>query len=148
MVLAQAYVWTKTKGFYQSCTLRFLGQGLLLSVGLIMFHFSALIISGGWSSGNVSLVQLDPLSGQVVSDCSLPDMPGSSRSGHSMDGDLACGGTQGHYYYYYMYLKFNNNPIKRRNIKTAVLTLSIFSIFRRLQEVGGMYQFVRVTRKT
>ena len=22
--LAQAYVWTKTKGFYQSCTLRFL----------------------------------------------------------------------------------------------------------------------------
>ena len=82
----------------------------LLTVSLVMFHFSALIISGGWSTDNVSLVQLDPLSGQVVSDCSLPDMPGPSRSGHSMDGDLACGGTQGHHCYY-MFLKFINNPI-------------------------------------
>ena len=84
----------------------------LSTVGSVMFHFSALIISGGWSTDNVSLVQLDPLSGQVVSACSLPDMPGEARTGHTMDGDLACGGTQGHYYYY-MYFKFNHNPINR-----------------------------------
>ena len=38
--LAQAYVWTKTKAFYQSCTLRFLVEALkLLNLEFIMHCF-------------------------------------------------------------------------------------------------------------
>ena len=58
----------------------------------------ALIISGSISkdaTSSVSLLQLDPLSGGVVSSCSLPQMPGAPRYGHTMTGDLACGGSPG-----------------------------------------------------
>ena len=44
---------------------------------------------------SVSLLQLDPLSGAVINSCSLPEMPGHPRYGHSMNGDLACGGSPG-----------------------------------------------------
>ena len=45
--LAQAYVWTKTKAFYQSCTLRFLvsimkieSLSITYNLTLLLLHFS------------------------------------------------------------------------------------------------------------
>ena len=60
--------------------------------------FLALIISGSINkdtASSVTLLQLDPKSGGVVSSCSLPEMPEPARYGHTMDGDWACGGSPG-----------------------------------------------------
>ena len=86
-----------------------------LSYYLFFLMISALLISGGFNAtkywpvtdagyGNgsydattsVELLLMDHQNGQVIQNCSLPDMP-EKRYEHTVDGNLVCGGYDGSY---------------------------------------------------
>ena len=82
---------------YISCYLFFLMiSALLISGGVNATNYWP-VTDAGYGNGSydtttsVELLLMDPQNGQVIQNCSLPNMP-ENRYEHTVDGNLVCGG--------------------------------------------------------